>query len=57
MNTVKNSELEMIKNYLEGSLSVVLDVENNEHAAGYCLAIENVYNFVKLAEKRAKEAA
>ena len=57
MNTVKNSELEMIKNYLEGSLSVVLDIENNEHAAGYRLAIQNVYNFVKLAEKRAKEAA
>ncbi len=50
-----NKELEMIKNYLEGSLSIVLDTKNNEHAAGYRLAIENVYNFVKLAEKRAKE--
>lgn len=53
--TVKNVELDLIKNYLEGSLSVVLDTENNEHIAGYRLALQNVYNFVKIAEQRAKE--
>lgn len=44
-----NHDITVIKKYLEGALSV--EGMNGLHSEGYRLAIQNVYNFVKLVEK------
>lgn len=46
----KNHDLEVVKKYLEGALSV--EGMSGAHSEGYRLAIQNVYNFIKLVEKR-----
>lgn len=46
----KNRDLEVVKKYLEGALSV--EGMSGDHSDGYRLAIQNVYNFVKLVEKK-----
>lgn len=46
----KNHDLEVVKKYIEGALSV--ESQGNVFHEGYLEAMKNVYNFIKLVEKR-----
>jgi hypothetical protein len=50
ISEMKNKDLELVKRYLEGALSVKTD--GTDRHDGYLQACKNVYAFIETVEKR-----